>query len=119
MRRTLQEGQSLRNGTKGDGGETVPDVFVRSEAIASVNPKSSKSSSVWGGRVKRVKSNRSWVGSVTTIEQAFPMEGASAPQPSTHRAADGYPERPLTALPNYYVVGSDCRNTSILMGKMP
>jgi hypothetical protein len=29
-----------------------------------------------------VKSDRSWIGSVTTIKRAFPMERTSTPQPS-------------------------------------
>jgi hypothetical protein len=38
---------------------------------------------VFGRRTrKRVKLDRSWIGSVTTIERAFPMERTSAPQPS-------------------------------------
>jgi hypothetical protein len=38
---------------------------------------------VFGGRArKRVKSNRSWIGSETTNERAFPMERTSTPQPS-------------------------------------
>jgi len=38
---------------------------------------------VFDGRArKRVKSNRSWIGSVTTIERAFPTERTSAPSPS-------------------------------------
>ncbi len=38
---------------------------------------------MFGGRArKRVKSDRSWIGSVTTIKRAFPTERTSAPQPS-------------------------------------
>jgi hypothetical protein len=38
---------------------------------------------VFGGRArKRVKSDRSWIGSVTTIERVFPMERTTAPQAS-------------------------------------
>jgi hypothetical protein len=46
---------------------------------------------VFGGRSReRLKSDRSWIGSVTTIEQAFPMERTSAPQPS----ASAHPQLP-------------------------
>ena len=47
---------------------------------------------MFGGKAhKRVKSNRSSIGSVTTIERAFPMERTSALP--VNRAADGYLER--------------------------
>jgi hypothetical protein len=47
---------------------------------------------VFGGKAhKRVKSNRSSIGSVTTIERAFPMERTSALP--VNRAADGHLER--------------------------
>ncbi len=38
---------------------------------------------MFGGRArKRVKLDRSWIGSVTTSERVFPMERTSAPQAS-------------------------------------
>ncbi len=47
---------------------------------------------MFGGKAhKRVKSNRSSIGSVTTIERAFPMERTSALP--VNRAADGHLER--------------------------
>ena len=44
-----------------------------------------------------MKSDRSWIGSVTRIERAFPLERTSAPQPSATAQADGYPEQPRIA----------------------
>ena len=39
-----------------------------------------------------MKSDPSWIGSVRTIERAFPRERTSTPA-IRNRAADGYPER--------------------------
>ena len=49
---------------------------------------------MFGGRArKRVKSNRSWIGSVTTIERGL-SDGKDECTPAIrNRAADGYPER--------------------------
>jgi|SRR5580693_7180713 hypothetical protein len=57
---------------------------------------------MFGGRSsKRVKSDRSWIGSVTTIERAFPNGKHECTPAIRNRAADDYPERLRVAALEY------------------
>ena len=57
--------------------------------------------SVFGGRGKRLKSDRSWIGSMTTNREGL-SDGKDECTPAIrNRASDGYQERVLVAAPKF------------------
>jgi hypothetical protein len=61
---------------------------------------------VFGGLASRhVKSDQSWIGSVTTIERGFPLERTRAPQPSATPQPTAYPDRLRMAALEFRLAG--------------